>query len=131
MTSLLEPPLEALIIPNFSVKKEKVVRFNYQGTTKNIPIEREIRSEMTELADESAIKVFGVNVKNLLLQAPIKNMTVMGFDPAYRTGCKIAVIDKTGKLLNRNIDVVISSMEQPLGITVVPTAVHCSVVLTS
>ena len=62
-------------------------------------IETEIRGSMTEVADESAIKVFGVNVKNLLLQAPIKNMTVMGFDPAYRTGCKIAVIDDTGKVL--------------------------------
>ena len=52
------------------------------------------------MADEKAIKVFGVNIKNLLLQAPLKDMTVMGFDPAYRTGCKIAVIDKTGKLLD-------------------------------
>lgn len=62
-------------------------------------IETEIRGSITDVADESAIKVFGVNVKNLLLQAPIKNMTVMGFDPAYRTGCKIAVIDDTGKVL--------------------------------
>lgn len=62
-------------------------------------IETEIRGNITDVADESAIKVFGVNVKNLLLQAPIKNMTVMGFDPAYRTGCKIAVIDDTGKVL--------------------------------
>jgi len=62
-------------------------------------IENEIRNDVTEVADEKAIKVFGVNIKNLLLQAPLKNMTVMGFDPAYRTGCKIAVIDETGKLL--------------------------------
>ena len=62
-------------------------------------IENEIRNDLTENADEKAIRVFGVNIKNLLLQAPLRNMTVMGFDPAYRTGCKIAVIDETGKLL--------------------------------
>ena len=62
-------------------------------------IEREIRNDLTEKAEEKAIKVFGKNAKQLLMQPPIKNMTVMGFDPAYRTGCKIAVIDKTGKLL--------------------------------
>ena len=54
---------------------------------------------MTEKAEEKAIKVFGQNAKQLLLGAPIKNLTVIGFDPAYRTGCKIAVIDETGKLL--------------------------------
>jgi uncharacterized protein len=62
-------------------------------------IEREIRSDLTEKAEEQAIKVFGKNVKPLLLAPPLKGMTVMGFDPAYRTGCKIAVIDETGKLL--------------------------------
>ena len=63
-------------------------------------IEREIRSDLTEEASENAIGVFGVNVKNLLLQAPLKDVVVMGFDPAFRTGCKIAVIDETGKLLD-------------------------------
>ncbi len=63
-------------------------------------IEREIRAELTEKAEEQAIKVFGKNAKQLLLGAPIKNITVMGFDPAYRTGCKIAVIDDTGKVLD-------------------------------
>lgn len=62
-------------------------------------IDREIRNDLTEKAEEKAIKVFGENAKQLLLGAPIKNKTVMGFDPAYRTGCKIAVIDETGKLL--------------------------------
>lgn len=62
-------------------------------------IDREIRSDLTEKAEEKAIKVFGQNAKQLLLGAPIKNLTVIGFDPAYRTGCKIAVIDETGKLL--------------------------------
>lgn len=62
-------------------------------------IDREIRSDLTEKAEEKAIKVFGKNAKQLLLGAPIKNLTVIGFDPAYRTGCKIAVIDETGKVL--------------------------------
>ena len=63
-------------------------------------IEREIRNDLTERSEEKAIKVFGKNAKQLLLQPPIKDMVVMGFDPAYRTGCKIAVIDQTGKLLD-------------------------------
>ena len=63
-------------------------------------IDREIRSDLTERAEDKAIKVFGKNAKQLLLGAPIKGKTVMGFDPAYRTGCKIAVIDETGKLLD-------------------------------
>lgn len=62
-------------------------------------VEREIRSDLTEKAEEKAIKVFGQNAKQLLMGAPLKELTVMGFDPAYRTGCKIAVIDETGKLL--------------------------------
>ena len=63
-------------------------------------IDREIRSDLTEKAEEQAIKVFGKNAKQLLLGSPIKGQTVMGFDPAYRTGCKIAVIDETGKVLD-------------------------------
>ena len=63
-------------------------------------IEREIRADLSEKAEEKAIKVFGQNAKQLLLQPPIKGMNVIGFDPAYRTGCKIAVIDSTGKLLD-------------------------------
>lgn len=63
-------------------------------------IDREIRADLTEKADEQAIKVFGKNAKQLLLASPIKGKTVIGFDPAYRTGCKIAVIDETGKVLD-------------------------------
>lgn len=63
-------------------------------------IEREVRNYLTDLAQERAIKVFGKNLQGLLLQPPIKNAVVMGFDPAYRTGCKIAVVDKNGKLLD-------------------------------
>lgn len=63
-------------------------------------IDREIRTELTERSEEKAIKVFGQNAKQLLLQPPIKGKNVIGFDPAYRTGCKIAVIDSTGKFLD-------------------------------
>lgn len=63
-------------------------------------VEREIRSNLTEEASEQAIKMFGSNLKPLLMQPPIKNKVTMGFDPAYRTGCKIAVVDGTGKVLD-------------------------------
>ncbi|HAS74905.1 MAG TPA: RNA-binding transcriptional accessory protein [Clostridiales bacterium UBA8960] len=62
-------------------------------------IEREVRSMLTEHAEEEAIKVFGKNTKSLLLVAPVKDMRVLAIDPSYRTGCKLAVLDETGKLL--------------------------------
>ncbi len=62
-------------------------------------IEREMRRQLTDAANEQAIKVFGENLYNLLMQAPIKGKVVLGFDPAYRTGCKLAVMDPNGKLL--------------------------------
>ncbi|MFD0898458.1 Tex family protein [Loigolactobacillus binensis] len=64
-------------------------------------IEREIRSNLTDQAADQAIAVFGANLRNLLLQAPLKGRVVMGFDPAYRTGCKLAVVDATGKFLDK------------------------------
>ncbi len=67
-------------------------------------IEREIRKELTEKAEEQAITIFGENLKHLLLQPALKGKTVLGFDPAYRTGCKLAIVDETGKLLG--IDVI-------------------------
>jgi uncharacterized protein len=63
-------------------------------------VEREVRNELTDTAQEQAMKVFALNLKNLLLQPPVKGKTVMGLDPAYRTGCKIAVVDDTGKVLD-------------------------------
>jgi uncharacterized protein len=66
-------------------------------------IEREIRNELTEAAQEQAIKVFAANLKNLLLQPPVKGKVVLGLDPAYRTGCKIAVVDETGKVLDTTV----------------------------
>ncbi|MCC5896248.1 MAG: RNA-binding transcriptional accessory protein [Alkalibacterium sp.] len=62
-------------------------------------IERELRNDLTEKAEDQAIQVFGENLSNLLLQAPLKDQTILGLDPAYRTGCKLAVIDATGKVL--------------------------------
>ena len=64
-------------------------------------IEREIRGELTEKAQEEAIRVFAVNTKPLLMQAPVRGKTVLAIDPAYRTGCKIAVLDETGRLLDK------------------------------
>ena len=63
-------------------------------------IEREVRSELTEAAAESAMKVFAVNLKQLLMQPPVKGKVVLGLDPGYRTGCKVAVVDGTGKVLD-------------------------------
>ena len=67
-------------------------------------IEREIRNELTEKAEERAIHIFSENLRNLLLQPPLKGKVVLGVDPAYRTGCKLAVVDETGKVLR--IDVI-------------------------
>ena len=61
-------------------------------------IEREIRSDLTEKAEDGAIKVFGKNLEQLLMQPPIAGQTVLGWDPAFRTGCKLAVVDPTGKV---------------------------------
>lgn len=66
-------------------------------------IEREIRNVLTESADEQAIKMFEVNLQPLLMQPPVKDVVTMGFDPAYRTGCKIAVVDETGKVLDKTV----------------------------
>lgn len=63
-------------------------------------IEREIRNDLTEKAEDGAIKVFGKNLEQLLMQPPIINQTVLGWDPAFRTGCKLAVVDATGKVLD-------------------------------
>lgn len=94
--------LESKIILSDTIFKEEIVetiKDSYKRLIKP-SIEREIWADKFEEASEQAIKVFGVNVKNLLMAAPLKDMVVMGFDPAYRTGCKIAIIDETGKLLD-------------------------------
>lgn len=66
-------------------------------------IEREIRNALTEIADESAIKVFAKNTRQLLMQPPVKNKVTLGLDPGYRTGCKVAVVDGTGKVLDTSV----------------------------
>lgn len=66
-------------------------------------IEREVRNELTEKADEQAIKMFEVNLRPLLMQPPLKGKTILGLDPAYRTGCKIAVIDASGNVLDHTV----------------------------
>ena len=96
------PKLEGNIIVErspFSLILKDTIKDSYDRLI-SPSIEREIRNELTQTAEEQAIKVFGTNLKNLLLQPPVKGKTIMGFDPAYRTGCKIAVIDDTGKLLD-------------------------------
>ena len=94
--------MERDIIKDKNSKYAEILEDTVEDSFKRLiepSVEREIRSDLTEKAEEKAIKVFGQNAKQLLMGAPLKGLTVMGFDPAYRTGCKIAVIDETGKLL--------------------------------
>ena len=92
---------KAIIIKNSTRKKE--LKATIADSWKRLiepSLDREIRSDLTDKADIQAIDVFGKNAKQLLLGAPLKGYTVLGFDPAYRTGCKLAVIDETGKVLD-------------------------------
>ncbi|WP_429963372.1 Tex family protein [Enterococcus sp. AZ072] len=94
--------LERKLIENSQSITVEFVREAYKDSYKRFigpAIEREIRNELTEQADEQAIAIFGENLRNLLLQSPLKGKIVLGFDPAYRTGCKLAVVDETGKVL--------------------------------
>lgn len=75
-------------------------------------IEREIRNDLTDAASESAIALFGTNLRQLLLQPPVKNKIAIGLDPGYRTGCKVAVVDRTGKVLNTAVIYPTHSEEQ-------------------
>ncbi|MDT2673944.1 Tex family protein [Enterococcus dongliensis] len=94
--------LENQLVENNRSITVEFVREAYKDSYKRFigpAIEREIRNELTEEADEQAINIFGENLRNLLLQPPLKGKVVLGFDPAYRTGCKLAVVDATGKVL--------------------------------
>lgn len=82
-----------------SVYMEEAIEDSYKRLIEP-SIEREIRRELTEKAEEQAIYIFSKNLRNLLLQPPLKNKIVLGIDPAYRTGCKIAVVDETGKTID-------------------------------
>lgn len=81
---------------------EKAVEDSYKRLIQP-SIENEVRNELAELAGEQAMKVFAENLRNLLLQPPVKDRVVLGLDPAYRTGCKIAVVDGTGKVLKTTV----------------------------
>lgn len=78
---------------------ESVIEDSYKRLISGA-IEREIRSSLTEMAEDGAIRVFGKNLEQLLMQPPIAGQTVLGWDPAFRTGCKLAVVDPTGKVLD-------------------------------
>ena len=107
----LEKPADKIIglIAKIVIKNpryEKILLETIEDSFKRLiepSLDREIRSDLTEKADKQAIEVFGKNAKQLLLGAPLKGLTVLGFDPAYRTGCKLAVIDETGKVLDTGV----------------------------
>ena len=97
--------LQNKILKKFSTTKQYILEVIEDSYKRLIApsIEREIRNDLTEKAEESAIKVFGENLKQLLLQAPIKDKIVLAIDPGFRTGCKIAVIDGIGKVLQTGV----------------------------
>ena len=110
LTVSIEAPVEDIIRyirkkmilndnPNTTPYLEKAIEDSYERLIAP-SIERDIRSELTETAEDNAIVVFGKNLRQLLMQPPIANCTVLGWDPAFRTGCKLAVVDKTGKVLD-------------------------------
>ena len=95
--------IENKYLNNENLKNKEEIIASIEDSYKRLifpSIEREVRNHLTEIAQERAISVFGKNIKSLLLQPPVKDKVVMGFDPAFRTGCKIAVVDKNGKLLD-------------------------------
>ena len=99
--------LEQKLIHKNNPKTTELLKSSITDALKRLimpSIEREIRADLTEKAEEGAIKNFGINLRNLLMQPPIKSKTVLGFDPAFRTGCKLAIISSTGQLLQ--IDVI-------------------------
>ena len=104
-TDAIESYLESKIIKKESPVKEYVVDAIKDAYKRLIgpSIEREVRSELTEKSEDQSIEVFKENLENLLLVAPMKDKTVLGFDPAFRTGCKLAVVDSTSKVLNISV----------------------------
>ena len=107
----IEKPVDKIL--NFIERKiikndkfEQILKETIEDSFKRLiepSVDREIRADLTEKADKKAIEVFGKNAKQLLLASPLKGLTVLGFDPAYRTGCKLAVIDETGKVLDTGV----------------------------
>ncbi|MHC5267662.1 Tex family protein [Enterococcus sp. LJL98] len=104
--TLIEKYFHRQLVKNEASETAALVVAAYQDAYKRFiapSVEREIRHSLTEEADEQAIAIFGENLRHLLLQSPLKGKIVLGFDPAYRTGCKLAVMDDTGKLLNTTV----------------------------
>ncbi|QDP39159.1 Tex family protein [Radiobacillus deserti] len=110
----IEPPTDdvllylnkKIILASASKETKELLASTIEDSYKRLiqpSIEREIRSSLSETAEEQAIDIFSKNLKNLLLQPPLKGKTVLGVDPAYRTGCKLAVIDETGKVHSINV----------------------------
>ena len=98
--------IEKKYVSNKNFKNKDIIVSAIEDSYKRLifpSIEREVRNHLTELAQERAISVFGENIKNLLLQPPLKGKVVMGFDPGYVNGCKIAVVDESGKFLDEAI----------------------------
>ncbi|RDU23599.1 Tex family protein [Anaerosacchariphilus polymeriproducens] len=98
--------LENKVISNDNVNTTPLLKAAIEDSYKRLiapAIEREIRNELTERAEDGAIKVFGKNLEQLLMQPPIVNQNVLGWDPAFRTGCKLAVVDGTGKVLDTTV----------------------------
>ena len=98
--------LESKLIKNKESFVVEIVQNSILDSLKRLilpSIEREIRTEMTEIADEKAINIFGVNLENLLMTRPLKGYRVLGFDPAFRTGCKLACLDEQGNVLHKDV----------------------------
>ena len=95
-------PFLVVLFSVFPAVLEAVVEDSYKRLIAPA-IEREIRSDLTEKAEDGAIKVFGKNLEQLLMQPPIVGKVVLGWDPAFRTGCKLAVVDETGKVLDTTV----------------------------
>lgn len=95
--------LEKKVILKDNINTNEILRATLEDSYKRLiapAIEREIRSDLTEKAEDGAIRIFGKNLAQLLLQPPIAGQVVLGWDPAFRTGCKLAVVDSTGKVLD-------------------------------
>ena len=113
LTVKLDPPVEEIIrylekciIKKHNVHTEQILNDTIDDAYKRLiapSIERDIRSSLTEAAEDEAIKVFGKNLTQLLMHPPVAGRVVLGWDPAFRTGCKLAVVDETGKVLDTTV----------------------------
>lgn len=113
LTVKLDPPVEEIIrylekciIKKHNVHTEQILKDTIDDAYKRLiapSIERDIRSSLTEAAEDESIKVFGKNLTQLLMQPPVAGRVVLGWDPAFRTGCKLAVVDETGKVLDTTV----------------------------